>query len=144
MNFWRRLRNKILDLRDPFFRRWKLIFAFTCSIAISVDLLFFYIPEINEKEKCLHFDEAFQITACVLRSIFDLIYVLRIIIQLHTGFIDTSSRAYGRGELIADSEAARKRYLSGYFVIDNVSIIPLPQVSFLFRVAHFQLEILNC
>ncbi|KAI4355227.1 hypothetical protein L6164_004020 [Bauhinia variegata] len=125
---FKRLRNEIFDPREPLFRRWSKIFVCTCLIAVSVDLLFFYIPEINEHEKCLDLDGALKITACVLRSIFDLIYILHIIFQLRTGFIVPSSRAYGRGGLIADSVATLKRYLSGYFVIDILSIIPLPQV----------------
>ncbi|KAI4355224.1 hypothetical protein L6164_004015 [Bauhinia variegata] len=124
----KRLRNEIFDPWEPLFRRWNKIFVCTCLIAVFVDLLFFYIPKVNEQEKCLDWDGGLKITACVLRSIFDLIYVLRIIFQFRTGFIASSSRILGSGELVADSVTTVKKYLFGYFVVDILSIIPVPQV----------------
>jgi cyclic nucleotide gated channel len=74
-------------------------------------------------------DEALQTTASVLRTFFDLFYILRVIFQFRTGFIAPSSRVFGRGELVDDPVAIMKRYLSSHFIIDILSIIPLPQVS---------------
>ncbi|KAI4355222.1 hypothetical protein L6164_004013 [Bauhinia variegata] len=48
--------------------------------------------------------------------------------EFRTGFIASSSRIFGRGELVADSVTIVKKYLFGYFVVDILSIIPLPQV----------------
>ncbi|KAL0340216.1 UNVERIFIED_CONTAM: putative cyclic nucleotide-gated ion channel 10 [Sesamum radiatum] len=45
-----------------------------------------------------------------------------------TGFIVPSSRIYGRGELVEDLGEICRRYLSSYFIIDILSILPLPQV----------------
>ncbi|KAJ7962563.1 cyclic nucleotide-gated ion channel 1 [Quillaja saponaria] len=121
-------RRKILDPQGPLLQKWNKIFVLTCVIAVSLDPLFFYIPVINIKDKCLDLDGPLQITASVLRSFFDLFYILRIIFQFRTGFIAPSSRVFGRGELIDDPVAIAKRYLFPYFIIDVLSILPLPQV----------------
>nr|KYP45196.1 putative cyclic nucleotide-gated ion channel 10 [Cajanus cajan] len=97
-------------------------------MAISVDPLFLYIPVIDVQKKCLDLDGALKITASVLRTFFDLFYILHIIFQFRTGFIAPSSRVFGRGELVNDPWAIVMRYLSSYFIIDILSIIPLPQM----------------
>ncbi|KAK7275354.1 hypothetical protein RIF29_16468 [Crotalaria pallida] len=121
--------SNILDPRTPLLRRWNKFLIITCVMAISVDPLFFYIPMINGQRKCIDFDGAWKVIACVLRTFFDVFYILRIIFQFRTGFIAPSSRVFGRGELVDDSMAIGKRYLSSYFIIDVLSIIPLPQMA---------------
>lgn len=98
-------------------------------MAVSVDPLFFYIPVIDYKETCLGSDRPLKITASVFRTFFDLFYILHIIFQFRTGFFAPSSLVFGRGELIDDPWSVAKKYLSSYFIIDILSIIPLPQVS---------------
>ncbi|KAJ6359360.1 hypothetical protein OIU76_000983 [Salix suchowensis] len=68
-----------------------------------------------------------EITASVLRSVMDIFYMLRIIFQFRTGFIAPSSRVSGRGVLVDDTWAIAKRYFSSYFLIDILSVLPLPQ-----------------
>ncbi|KAL5061277.1 hypothetical protein RYX36_032881 [Vicia faba] len=119
---------KILDPQGPMLQKWNKIFVITCVMAIYVDPLFFYIPVIVGKNKCVDLDEALQTTASVLRTFFDLFYILRIIFQFRTGFIEPFSLVFGRGELIDDPVAIMKRYLSSHFIIDILSIIPLPQI----------------
>jgi cyclic nucleotide gated channel len=94
-----------------------------------VDHLFYYIPVIVGKNKCLDLDEPLQTIASVLRTFFDLFYVICIIFRFRTGFLAPSSRVFGRGVLVGDPVAIMKRYLSSHFIIDILSIIPLPQVS---------------
>ncbi|KAJ4728130.1 Cyclic nucleotide-gated ion channel 1 [Melia azedarach] len=119
---------KILDPQEPFLQWWNKIFVLSCVIAVSIDPLFFYIPVINGKKTCLDLDKTLEITACLLRSIIDIFYVLRIIFQFRTGFIAPSSRVFGRGELVDDPSAIAKRYLASYFIVDILAILPLPQV----------------
>ncbi|KAL0412215.1 UNVERIFIED_CONTAM: Cyclic nucleotide-gated ion channel 1 [Sesamum latifolium] len=95
---------------------------------VSLDPLFFYTPVVDTKNFCLSLDENLEITACVLRSFIDIFYIFHIVLQFHTGFIAPSSRVFGRGELIEDRRAIAKRYLSSYFIVDILSILPLPQV----------------
>lgn len=119
---------KILDPQGSFLQKWNKIFVIACVLAVSVDPLFFYIPVIDDEKKCLALNSNLEITASALRTFFDLFYILHIIFQFQTGFIAPSSRVFGRGELIDDPHAIAKRYLSSYFIIDILSIIPFPQV----------------
>lgn len=122
-------RKVILDPKDPMLQKWNKIFVISCVLAVSVDPFFFYIPVINDKKKCLDMSGSLQITASVFRTFFDLFYVLHIIFQFKTGFVSPSSRVFGSGDLNDDPVAITKRYLTSYFIIDVLSIIPLPQVS---------------
>ncbi|KAI3449265.1 hypothetical protein Pfo_005930 [Paulownia fortunei] len=121
-------KKKILDPQGPFLQRWNKIFVLSCIIAVSLDPLFFYTPVVDANSLCLSLDERLEITACVLRSFIDFFYLFHIFLQFRTGFVAPSSRVFGRGELIEDPRAIAKRYLSSYFIIDILSILPLPQV----------------
>ena len=124
----------ILDPQGQFLQTWNKVFVLCCVISVALDPLFFYIPMISEdnngeyEHKCLGADKRLAKIACVLRSLFDAFYVLHIIFQFRTGFIAPSSQVFGRGEVITDPVAIAKRYLSTYFLIDILSILPLPQV----------------
>ncbi|KAL8541038.1 hypothetical protein ACS0TY_002360 [Phlomoides rotata] len=120
--------NKILDPQEPFLQRWNKIFVLSCVIAVSLDPLFFYIPFVDPIILCLKLDHSLEITACVLRSLLDMFYIFHILLQFRTGFIAPCSRVFGRGELVNDSKAIAKRYLLSYFIIDILSILPLPQM----------------
>lgn len=121
-------RKKILDPQGPFLQKWNKIFVLSCIIAVSLDPLFFYVPVINDKKKCLSLDNKMQITATILRSFSDIFYIVHIIFQFHTGFIAPSSRVFGRGVLVEDAWAIAKRYLASYFFVDILAVLPLPQV----------------
>lgn len=121
-------RKKVLDPQGSFLQKWNKVFVLSCVIAVSVDPLFFYIPIINDHNKCLDLDRKLGITASILRSFTDLFYLVHIIFQFHTGFIPPSSRVFGRGVLVEDSWEIAKRYMSSYFIIDILAVLPLPQV----------------
>ncbi|KAF8380074.1 hypothetical protein HHK36_027544 [Tetracentron sinense] len=121
-------KKKILDPQGSFLQKWNKIFVLSCVIAVSLDPLFFYIPVIDGKKKCLDLDRKLEITVSVLRSFTDIFYILHIIFQFRTGFIAPSSRVFGRGVLVEDSLAIARRYLSSYFLIDILAVLPLPQV----------------
>lgn len=121
-------RKKILDPQGPFLQRWNKIFVLSCVVAISLDPLFFYIPVVDNDKKCLGLDRKLEITASVLRSFTDVFYILHIVLQFRTGFIAPSSRVFGRGVLVEDTWEIAKRYLSSYFLIDILAVLPLPQV----------------
>ncbi|XP_004306680.1 PREDICTED: cyclic nucleotide-gated ion channel 1-like [Fragaria vesca subsp. vesca] len=121
-------RKNILDPQGSFLQTWNKIFVISCVIAVSLDPLFLYTSVVDGKNKCLGLDKELQIVACVLRSFTDVFHILHIIFQFRTGFIAPSSRVFGRGELNDDPVAIAKRYLSSYFIIDVLAILPLPQV----------------
>ncbi|KAG2700631.1 hypothetical protein I3760_06G007900 [Carya illinoinensis] len=95
---------------------------------VSLDPLFFYVPVINDDKKCLDLDDKMKTTAIILRSFTDIFYVIHIIFQFRTGFIAPSSRVFGRGVLVEDAREIATRYLSSYFLIDILAVLPLPQV----------------
>ncbi|KAL2318320.1 hypothetical protein Fmac_032196 [Flemingia macrophylla] len=121
-------RKKILDPQGPFLQKWNKIFVLLCVIAVSLDPLFFYVPVIDDEKKCLSLDSKMEITATVLRSFSDVCYIIHMIFQFRTGFIAPSSRVFGRGVLVEDSWAIARRYLSSYFLVDILAVLPLPQV----------------
>ncbi|KAK2996466.1 hypothetical protein RJ639_024939, partial [Escallonia herrerae] len=122
---------KILDPQGAFLQKWNKILVLSCMIAISLDPLFFYIPVIDDDNKCLKLDSKLETTASVLRSFTDIFYIIHIIFQFRTGFIAPSSRVFGRGVLVEDAWAIARRYLSSYFIIDILAVLPLPQVAIL-------------
>ncbi|KAK9071652.1 hypothetical protein SSX86_008081 [Deinandra increscens subsp. villosa] len=119
---------KTLNPQGKFLQKWNKIFVLSCVIAVSVDPLFFYIPIVKDDKKCLDLDHKMQITASVLRSFTDIFYIVHIIFQFRTGFIPPSSRVFGRGVLVEDAWEIAKRYLSSYFLVDILAVLPLPQV----------------
>lgn len=119
---------RVFDPQGQFLQRWNKIFVLACVISVSLDPLFFYVPVIDGTRRCLNIDHQLAITASILRSFTDVFYILHIILQFHTGFIAPSTRVFGRGELITDHYAIAKRYLSTYFIVDILAILPLPQV----------------
>lgn len=121
-------RKKVLDPQGAFLQKWNKIFVLSCFVAVSVDPLFFYVPIINSDKKCLALDKKMEKAASVLRSFTDIFYIVHIIFQFRTGFIAPSSRVFGRGVLVEDTWLISKRYLSSYFLIDILAVLPLPQV----------------
>ncbi|KAI3458025.1 hypothetical protein Pfo_014688 [Paulownia fortunei] len=121
-------RKKILDPQGSFLQKWNKIFVLSCVIAVSLDPLFFYIPIISHDKKCLDLDRKLELAASILRSFTDIFYLIHIIFQFRTGFIAPPSRVFGRGVLVQDSWEIAKRYLSSYFIIDILAVLPLPQI----------------
>ncbi|KAJ7959307.1 cyclic nucleotide-gated ion channel 1 [Quillaja saponaria] len=129
---------KILDPQGPFLQKWNKIFVLSCVIAVSLDPLFLYVPVIDDDKKCLGLDKRMETTATVLRSFSDIFYIIHIIFQFRTGFIAPSSRVFGRGVLVEDAWAIAKRYLSSYFLIDILAVLPLPQVVILIVIPNMR------
>ncbi|KAL4594931.1 hypothetical protein ACB092_12G055000 [Castanea dentata] len=101
---------------------WNRMFVVLCTIAVSVDPLFFYLPVINEDNKCLALDDKLKIIVICLRSVTDMIYVLNIILQ----FLCPVKLA--RTVIVKDAWPIAKSYLSSYFLMDILAILPIPQV----------------
>ncbi|XP_015892210.3 probable cyclic nucleotide-gated ion channel 5 [Ziziphus jujuba] len=119
---------KIFDPQDKFLQLWNKLFVVSCILAVSVDPLFFYLPVINSSSNCLGIDRKLAITATTLRTIVDAFYLIHIALQFRTAYIAPSSRVFGRGELVIDPAQIAKRYLRWHFIIDFLSVLPLPQI----------------
>jgi hypothetical protein len=101
-----------------------MMIALSCVIAVSMDPLFFYLPIINkiENNKCLRLDNGLKIIAYSLRYVTDFVNLLNISLQFICHYIDDQdSRKLGLTKRY-------KYFFSWYFVIDVLSILPLPQV----------------
>jgi cyclic nucleotide gated channel len=119
---------KIFDPQDKSLLLWNRLFVISCILAVSIDPLFFYLPVFNHASNCLGMDTKLAVTTTTLRTILDAFYLIRMALQFRTAYIAPSSRVFGRGELVIDPAQIAKRYLQRYFIVDLLSVLPLPQV----------------
>ncbi|KAA3475470.1 putative cyclic nucleotide-gated ion channel 5 [Gossypium australe] len=87
----------------------------------------FFLPVINDPEKCLTIDKSLAVTATTLRTIIDAFYLIRMALQFRTAYIAPSARVFRRGELVIDPARIAKRYMLQYFFLDFLAVLPLPQ-----------------
>ncbi|KAJ8504218.1 hypothetical protein OPV22_005104 [Ensete ventricosum] len=121
---------KIFDPQDKFLIRMNRLFVISCILAVSADPLFYYLPikDENEKSICLGIDRKLAVVSTTLRTIIDVFYLIRMALQFRTAYIAPSTRVFGRGELVIDPAQIAKQYLRSNFVIDFLSVLPLPQI----------------
>ncbi|GJT86330.1 probable cyclic nucleotide-gated ion channel 5 [Tanacetum coccineum] len=119
---------KIFDPQDKFLLTWNKYFVVSCILAVSVDPLFFYLPVFDESKNCLGIDQKLAILATTIRTVVDSFYLIHMALQFRTAYIAPSSRVFGRGELVINPAQIAKRYLRWYFIIDFLSVLPLPQI----------------
>nr|POF10987.1 cyclic nucleotide-gated ion channel 1 [Quercus suber] len=116
------------DPHRRFSQAWSIIFRLSCVIAVSLDPLFFYVPVINEENKCIELDKKLRTLAPILRTFTDIICLLNIALQFYNGYIDENSK---NATLIKDPWKIARRYLWPYLVIDILVLLPIPQVAIL-------------
>ncbi|XP_021715227.1 probable cyclic nucleotide-gated ion channel 5 [Chenopodium quinoa] len=119
---------KIFDPQDKFLLLWNKLFVASCIFSVSVDPFFFFLPIVNPKLNCLGIDRKLAVAATTVRTVIDVFYLIRMALQFRTAYIAPSSRVFGRGELVINPAQIAKRYLLGYFIIDFLSVLPLPQI----------------
>ncbi|KAL6569723.1 putative cyclic nucleotide-gated ion channel 8 [Orobanche minor] len=119
---------KIFDPQDKNLVLWNKLLLFSCILAVSVDPLFLYLPVFQYDKMCLHIHAGLAYTTTTLRTIIDVFYVARMVLQFRTAFIAPSSRVFGRGELVIDPKEIAHRYIHRYFFVDLFSVLPLPQI----------------
>ncbi|KAJ0250061.1 putative cyclic nucleotide-gated ion channel 13 [Hirschfeldia incana] len=121
-------KKNIINPQGSFLQNWNKIFLFASVIALAIDPLFFYIPIVDGERHCLNLHSSLEIAASVLRTFVDAFYIIHIVFQFRTAYVSPLSRVFGRGELVEDTKAIALKYLSTYFIIDVLSILPLPQI----------------
>ncbi|KAJ4902870.1 putative cyclic nucleotide-gated ion channel 6 [Raphanus sativus] len=119
---------KIFDPQDKFLLLCNKLFVASCILAVSVDPLFLYLPFINDKAKCIGIDRKLAIVATTLRTVIDSFYLFHMALRFRTAYVAPSSRVFGRGELVIDPAQIAKRYLQQYFIVDLLSVLPVPQI----------------
>uniref|UniRef100_A0A1J3DJD4 Putative cyclic nucleotide-gated ion channel 17 n=1 Tax=Noccaea caerulescens TaxID=107243 RepID=A0A1J3DJD4_NOCCA len=122
----------ILDPGSEIVLKWNWVFIVSCMVALFIDPLYFFVPAIggNKAYPCARTDTSLRILVTFFRTIADLFYLLHIFIKFRTGFIapNSSTRVFGRGELVMDPKAIAWRYLKSDFIIDLIATLPLPQI----------------
>jgi cyclic nucleotide gated channel len=119
---------KIFDPQDKFLLLCNKLFVASCILAVSVDPLFLYLPFINDKAKCVGIDRKLAIIVTTIRTVIDSFYLFHMALRFRTAYVAPSSRVFGRGELVIDPAQIAKRYLQQYFIIDLLSVLPVPQI----------------
>ncbi|KAG6509232.1 hypothetical protein ZIOFF_034623 [Zingiber officinale] len=132
---------KIFDPQDPFLLKMNGLLVASCILSVAVDALFFYLPVVDEESNCLGIDRELAATSTTLRTLVDVFYLVRIALQFRTSYIAPSSRVFGRGELVIDPAQIAMRYLSRYFIVDFVAVLPLPQFGVTFTVRRIMISI---
>lgn len=119
---------RIFDPQDKSLLFWNKLLMLSCIFAVSVDPLFLYLPVFQAEKMCLHIHSSLAYATTTLRTVIDVFYFARILLQFRTAYIAPSSRVFGRGELVIDPKEIANRYICRYFFVDLFSVLPLPQV----------------
>jgi cyclic nucleotide gated channel len=68
------------------------------------------------------FHNRWAIAFTVLRSVTDFIFLLHMLLQFRLAIV------LNTGEVVVDSKAIARNYLRGWFALDVITVLPLPQV----------------
>ncbi|GAV72563.1 cNMP_binding domain-containing protein/Ion_trans domain-containing protein, partial [Cephalotus follicularis] len=120
-------RYQILDPDSDLVSHWNRVFLITSLVSLFIDPLYFFIPYVGD-QVCLSSDTHLGVLITFFRTVFDLFYLLHMIMKFRTAFVAPNSRVFGRGELVMDSREIAIRYLKTDFLIDLAATIPLPQI----------------
>ncbi|KAJ7520604.1 hypothetical protein O6H91_19G012800 [Diphasiastrum complanatum] len=115
----------VLNPHTKLIQRWNKFFVISCLIAIFLDPLFFFLLSVDQTVYCIVFNVTFSTVITILRSITDFIYFLHMLLQFRLAYVAPAS---GSGELIDDPKKIASHYLKGWFLIDLIAVLPLPQV----------------
>ena len=122
--------------------QWNWVFIVSCLVALFIDPLYFYLPAVGGDitSSCVKTDTSLRIVVTCFRTIADIFYLLHMIIKFRTGYVapNSTTRVFGRGELVMDPKKIAQRYLRSDFFIDLIATLPLPQVFVLKH--HFLLK----
>ncbi|KAK4417746.1 Cyclic nucleotide-gated ion channel 18 [Sesamum alatum] len=119
---------QILDPSSDIVNHWNHIFLISCLISLFIDPLYFYLPYVVNGEACMSSDNNVSVLITYCRTIFDVFYLLHILMKFRMAFVAPGSRVFGRGELVMDPRQIRMRYLKSDFIIDLTAALPLPQI----------------
>ncbi|KAF8048447.1 hypothetical protein N665_2508s0002, partial [Sinapis alba] len=100
----------VLDPGSDIVLKWNWVCILSCMVALFIDPLYFFVPSIGQS--------LISSTCSTFSS------------SVRTGFVapNSSTRVFGRGELVMDPNAIGWRYLKSDFIIDLVAMLPLPQL----------------
>ncbi|KAL0335830.1 UNVERIFIED_CONTAM: putative cyclic nucleotide-gated ion channel 20, chloroplastic, partial [Sesamum radiatum] len=108
-------------------QKWNKFFVISCLFAVILDPLFFFLLNVQQDNKCMVLNWPLTTTLVVLRSMTDFIYVIHILLQFRLAYVAPESTVTGAGDLVDDPKEIARHYFFGYFIIDFLIVLPLPQ-----------------
>ncbi|KAG6673155.1 hypothetical protein I3842_16G097500 [Carya illinoinensis] len=109
-------------------QQWNKFFVISCLVAIFVDPLFFFLLSTIEDNRCIVINWSLTKTIVAFRSLTDLIYFFRMLLQFRLAYVAPESRVVGAGELVDHPKKIALNYIRGFFFIDLFAVLPLPQI----------------
>ncbi|KAG0585469.1 hypothetical protein M758_2G013700 [Ceratodon purpureus] len=125
-----------LDPASRSLHKWNIFFLASCLVAVFIDPLFFYLPKVDFDNSCIVISRELQVAVTVFRTITDFFYVVHMVLRFRTAYVRSSTRVFGRGELVTNPRDIAKRYFQFDFWIDFAAVLPIPQVVIWIVVPH--------
>ncbi|CAN8268415.1 unnamed protein product [Cochlearia groenlandica] len=108
---------------------WRKTVLLACVAALGVDPFFLFVPVIDSPRFCFAFDKTLGAVVSAIRTFIDTFYVVHIIYHFITELIAPRPQVSLRGELIVHhSKAIKKTHFVFHFIVDILSVLPIPQV----------------
>ncbi|CAN6705913.1 unnamed protein product [Malus baccata var. baccata] len=107
---------------------WNKIFIISCVIAVSLDPLFFYIPFIDQDNKCLGMDKKLKNVTVVMRLLTDHIFVVHIIHQSCKAIKSVNPKETENPGWESKAMAVARKLSWRSMVTDILAVLPIPQV----------------
>ncbi|VVA98022.1 unnamed protein product [Arabis nemorensis] len=80
------------------------------------------------EEKCIEVDLPMTKALVSLRSIWDLIFSINILLQFRLAYVAPESRIVGAGQLVDQPGKIARNYIRGKFCLDLFIVLPIPQL----------------
>lgn len=109
---------------------WNRISVISSVIGVSSDPLFFYVPFIDDDNKCIGVDKKLRIAALILRSLTDITSVVYILHHIRKALKHVESESTRRNSNRFNKffqEFSIKKF-SIYFMFHIFIVLPIPQV----------------
>ncbi|KAH0943487.1 hypothetical protein HID58_003124 [Brassica napus] len=118
----------IMNPHSKFVQVWTRFLAFSCLMAIFIDPTFVFLLLIRHDNKCIEIDWPKTTVLVSLRSMFDLIFFINILLQFRMAYVAPESRIVGAGQLVDHPRKIARNYLRGKFFLDLFIVLPIPQI----------------
>ncbi|KAL3724910.1 hypothetical protein ACJRO7_029994 [Eucalyptus globulus] len=109
-------------------QRWNKFFVISCVAVLFIDPLFLFLLHVPKDYACLKLNRPMTKTLVVFRSMTDLMYLLHILLQFRLAYVAPETRVAGAGDLVDHPKRIFLHYLRGYFLLDLLVAVPLPQI----------------
>ncbi|RHN53395.1 putative Ion transport domain-containing protein [Medicago truncatula] len=109
----------VMNPHTKIVQQWNKFLAIFCLLAIF-------------DNKCIQINWTMATTLVLLRSIFDVVYLLNILLQFRLAYVSPESRVVGAGDLVDHPKKIAVNYFKSYFFLDLFVVSPIPQIMIMF------------